>query len=109
MCAVDTEARGPQQRRRAPREARQTQAALPSSQWRNWLVLLSLCRNTGTDAVLPSLAPRAATEPLLLLMPPPASVPAILMLPTLLACILDAPSSWAWETPRGPTTVLAMQ
>ena len=41
-CTVETEARGPQQRRRAPREARQTQAALPSSQCKNWLVLLNL-------------------------------------------------------------------
>ena len=89
VCAVQTEARGPQQRSKAPREARQTQAALPSSQWRNWLVLLSLCRSTGTDAVLPSFAPRAATDPLLL----PALASAVLMLPSLLACILDAPSS----------------
>ena len=103
---MQTEARGPQQRSKAPREARQTQAALPSSQWRNWLVLLSRCRSTGTDAVLPSFAPKAATEPLLL----PALASPVLMLPSLLlAGILDALSSCAWETPRGPTTVLAMQ
>jgi len=108
VCAVQTEARGPQQRSKAPRDARQTQAALPSSQWRNWLVLLSLCRITGTDAVLPSFAPRAATDPRLLL--PLVASPVVLMLPSLLlACILDALSSCAWETPRGPTTVLAMQ
>ena len=67
-------------------------------------MLLSLCRNTGTEAVLPSFAPRAATEPLL-----EAADASAVRLPSLLACILDAPSSCAWETPRGPTTVLAMQ
>ena len=72
-------------------------------------MLLNLCRITGTDAVLPSFAPRAATDPRLLL--PLVASPVVLLMPPslLLACILDALSSCAWETPRGPTTVLAMQ
>ena len=64
-------------------EARQTMAALPSSQWR-W-ELATLTWHTDTDA---DLLGTVSIET---------------------ALILDAPNRSAWETPSGPAAVLAMQ
>ena len=64
-------------------EARQTMAALPSSQWR-WGGA-TLTWHTDTDVVLLGTVSMEA------------------------ALILDAPNRSAWETPRGPAAVLAMQ
>ena len=70
--------------RRAAMEARQTMAALPSSQWR-WEVAVTLTWQTDTDV---DLLGTVSIET---------------------ALILDAPKRSAWETPRGPAAVLAMQ
>ena len=48
-------------------------------------------------------------EPLLVASSEEAALSTILLLWTTLSWMVEAPRSWAWDTPRGPTTVLAMQ